>query len=72
MQNVGLPNEYTNSVSEKQSAAEDITLAQSQRTQETTKATTLLLAAREEAWGLILRACTLCWETRQEMDCARF
>jgi len=49
LKNIDLPAEYRDSVSEKQSAAEDITLAQSQRNQETTKATTLLLAAREEA-----------------------
>lgn len=49
LRDVELPSEYRESVSEKQSAAEDITLAQNQRSQETTKASTLLLAAREEA-----------------------
>ena len=37
LRNVELPEEYRESVSEKQSAAEDITLAQNQRSQETTK-----------------------------------
>jgi len=41
--------EYMTSVSEKQQASEDITLAQNQRSQETTKARTLLLSANEEA-----------------------
>lgn len=49
LRDVELPVEYRNAVSEKQSAAEDITLAKNQRSQETTKASTLLLAAGEEA-----------------------
>ena len=49
LRNVELPEEYRSSVSEKQSAAEDITLAKNQRAQETTKASTALLTAKEEA-----------------------
>ena len=47
--NVELPEEYREAVSEKQQADEDIELAKNQRTQETTKANTELLAAKEEA-----------------------
>lgn len=47
--NVELPEEYREAVSEKQQADEDIELAKNQRTQETTKANTELLAAAEEA-----------------------
>lgn len=49
LRNVDLPDEYREAVSDKQAAAEDIILAQNQRTQETTKAQTSLLAAQEEA-----------------------
>jgi len=49
LRNVELPEEYRTAVQEKQSAAEDITLARNQRTQETTKARTQLLSAKEEA-----------------------
>lgn len=44
-----LPDDYQSAVAEKQEAEEDITLAKNQRTQETTKARTQLLAAKEEA-----------------------
>lgn len=46
---VGLPEEYSNAVREKQSAEEDIALAKNQRQQETTRANTELLRAQEEA-----------------------
>jgi len=46
---VGLPTEYNNAVAEKQSAEEDIAVAIAQRKQETTKADTELLRAKEEA-----------------------
>jgi prohibitin 2 len=49
LKNVELPEEYRKAVSEKQQASEDIALAKNQRTQETTKARTRLLAAAEEA-----------------------
>jgi regulator of protease activity HflC (stomatin/prohibitin superfamily) len=49
LRNVELPEEYQQAVTEKQSANEDIALAQNQRTQETTKAQTQLLSATEEA-----------------------
>ena len=49
LRNVDLPEEYRNAVEEKQSAEEDIALAKNQRTQETTKAMTALLTAKEEA-----------------------
>jgi regulator of protease activity HflC (stomatin/prohibitin superfamily) len=49
LRNVDLPEEYQQAVREKQSANEDIALAQNQRTQETTKAQTQLLSATEEA-----------------------
>lgn len=49
LRNVELPEEYQQAVSEKQSANEDIALAQNQRTQETTKAQTQLLSSTEEA-----------------------
>lgn len=49
LRNVDLPSEYREAVSEKQQAAEDITLAKNQRLQLTTKARTQLLSAREEA-----------------------
>jgi len=46
---LGLPEEYSQAVREKQSAEEDIALAKNQRQQETTKANTALLRAKEEA-----------------------
>lgn len=46
---IGLPTEYNNAVAEKQAAEEDIALAVAQRKQETTKANTDLLRAKEEA-----------------------
>lgn len=46
---VQLPQEYNTAVSEKQAAEEDISLAIAQRKQETTKANTNLLKAKEEA-----------------------
>lgn len=46
---LGLPNEYSEAVREKQSAEEDIALAKNQRQQETTKANTAFLRAQEEA-----------------------
>ncbi len=49
LQNVELPEEYNKAVQEKQSAEEDISLAQNERKQETTKAETELLRAVEEA-----------------------
>jgi len=49
LRNVELPEEYREAVREKQAAAEDIILAQNERTQETTRAQTTLLAAQEEA-----------------------
>jgi prohibitin 2 len=49
LRNVELPEEYQEAVREKQSANEDISLAQNQRKQETTKAQTKLLSASEEA-----------------------
>eukprot|EP00541_Cyclophora_tenuis_P014533 CAMPEP_0116541814 /NCGR_PEP_ID=MMETSP0397-20121206/680_1 /TAXON_ID=216820 /ORGANISM="Cyclophora tenuis, Strain ECT3854" /LENGTH=346 /DNA_ID=CAMNT_0004065775 /DNA_START=98 /DNA_END=1138 /DNA_ORIENTATION=- len=49
LSNVELPSAYRTAVAEKQQAAEDISLASNQRTQETTKAQTELLTAQEEA-----------------------
>lgn len=46
---IGLPEEYKQAVAEKQGAEEDIQLAKAQRKQETTKANTELLTAKEEA-----------------------
>lgn len=46
---VGLPAPYKEAVSQKQQATEEIELAKNQRIQETTKATTDLLSATEEA-----------------------
>lgn len=46
---IGLPTEYNTAVAEKQAAEEDIALAIAQRKQETTKANTELLRAKEEA-----------------------
>lgn len=49
LQNVDLPDAYNEAVKEKQSAEEDIALAQNERKQETTKAETELLRAAEES-----------------------
>jgi len=49
LKNVDLPEAYYNAVAEKQAAEEDIALAIAQRQQETTKANTELLKAKEEA-----------------------
>lgn len=49
LRDVELPAEYRTAVAEKQAAEEDIILARNQKTQETTKAQTELLAANEEA-----------------------
>jgi prohibitin 2 len=49
LQNVELPVEYNDAVQEKQSAEEDIALAQNERKQELTKAETELLRSIEEA-----------------------
>jgi len=46
---VGLPDAYNDAVAEKQSAEEEIAVAVAQRKQETTKANTELLRAKEEA-----------------------
>jgi len=54
--NVQLPQLYNNAVSEKQRAEEDIALAKNQRTQESTKANTELLAAEEEARKILENA----------------
>lgn len=49
LQNIELPAEYNEAVQEKQSAEEDIALAQNERKQEITKAQTELLKAVEES-----------------------
>lgn len=49
LKNIELPAKYKEAVASKQRAEEDIALAKNQRTQETTKAQTELLAAEEEA-----------------------
>lgn len=49
LRNVKVPEDYTQAIQEKQSAEEDITLAINQRVQDTTKANTDLLAAKEDA-----------------------
>jgi len=49
LRNIQLPQEYSDAVRDKQSAEEDIALAKNQRQQETTKASTALLRANEEA-----------------------
>jgi len=49
LRNLELPEEYSNAVRDKQSAEEDIALAVNQRQQETTRARTALLRAKEEA-----------------------
>jgi regulator of protease activity HflC (stomatin/prohibitin superfamily) len=49
LRNIGLPFEYNEAIAEKQSAEEDIALAQNQRRQETTKAQTEFLQANEQA-----------------------
>eukprot|EP00977_Amphora_coffeiformis_P028370 scaffold34938_cov261-Amphora_coffeaeformis.AAC.9 len=49
LSNVDLPDEYSEAVAEKQSANEDISLAENERTQAITKAGTALNTAKEEA-----------------------
>lgn len=49
LRSVKVPQAYTEAIQEKQSAEEDITLAINQRSQDTTKANTDLLAAKEDA-----------------------
>lgn len=56
LQNVDIPTQYKNAVSEKQRAQEDIVLASNQRQQELTKARTDLLAAKEEAVKILASA----------------
>lgn len=56
LKNVELPNEYTNAVSDKQSAKEDIALAKNQRNQELTKANTELFAVKAEATKILENA----------------
>jgi len=56
LRNVLLPEEYTNAVSAKQSAEEDIILAKNQRNQEITKANTKKLAAQDEAKKILNKA----------------
>jgi prohibitin 2 len=54
--NIDLPSEYQQAVQNKQSAQENIALAQSQRTQNTTIATTGLLSARQQAQAILATA----------------
>jgi prohibitin 2 len=56
LRNIELPQEYKTAVSDKQRAEEDINLAKNQRTQESTKANTSLLAAKEEAQKILDKA----------------
>jgi len=56
LQNVNIPFEYKEAVSEKQKAKEDILLAKNQRQQEKTKAMTELLAAKDGAKKIIASA----------------
>jgi len=56
LRNIELPQEYKTAVSDKQRAEEDINLAKNQRTQESTKANTELLAAQEEARKILDKA----------------
>jgi regulator of protease activity HflC (stomatin/prohibitin superfamily) len=49
VKNLNLPERYSTSVAEKQTAKEDIALAVNQRKQEVTKAKTALLSSKEEA-----------------------
>lgn len=56
LKNINLPQQYKDAVSEKQKAEEDIALAKNQRTQESTKAQTELLAAQEEAQKILDKA----------------
>lgn len=56
LRNIELPQEYKTAVSDKQRAEEDINLAKNQRTQESTKANTQLLAAQEEARKILDKA----------------
>lgn len=56
LKNVDLPAEYTNAVSDKQSAKEDIALAKNQRNQELTKANTELFAVQAETKKILENA----------------
>lgn len=56
LKNVELPAEYTNAVSDKQSAKEDIALAKNQRNQELTKANTELFAIQAESKKILENA----------------
>merc|ERR1719330_190041 len=56
LKNVDLPVEYTNAVSDKQSAKEDIALAKNQRNQELTKANTELFAIQAETKKILENA----------------
>jgi len=53
LRNINLPEEYSDAVRNKQSAEEDIALAKNQRQQETTRARTELLRAKEEAQKIL-------------------
>jgi regulator of protease activity HflC (stomatin/prohibitin superfamily) len=52
VKNLNLPEQYSTSVAEKQTAKEDIALAVNQRKQEVTKAKTALLASTQEAYKI--------------------
>lgn len=56
LRNILLPQKYKDAVSEKQRAEEDIALATNQRTQESTRAQTKLLAAQQEAEKILDKA----------------
>jgi len=56
LKNVNLPAEYTNAVSDKQSAKEDIALAKNQRNQELTKGNTELFAVQAETTKILENA----------------
>jgi regulator of protease activity HflC (stomatin/prohibitin superfamily) len=56
LRDIQLPELYKTAVSDKQRAEEDISLAKNQRTQESTKAQTELLASREEARKILDKA----------------
>jgi len=56
LKNVELPFEYTDAVSDKQSAKEDIALAKNQRNQELTKANTELFAVQAESTKILENA----------------
>jgi len=56
LKNVELPAQYTDAVSDKQSAKEDIALARNQRNQELTKANTELFAVQAETKKILENA----------------